>query len=652
MRLLGTKDLELKEFFDIHVPAYAILSHTWADGEVSLQDWADKNNRRFKPGYQKIVKACAEAVKDGIDYIWIDTNCIDKTSSAELSEAINSMFKWYQRSVVCYAHLGDVSHASIQSCRKPNSEFRKARWFTRGWTLQELIAPTELKFFSKDWQEIGTKANTTLALTIAEVTGITVWCLRRGIFSKLNPLREYSVAQRLSWASRRSTTRVEDQAYSLLGLFDISMPLVYGEGSEAFTRLLEEIMRKYTDHSILASQLRYVDVLPRSPKEFCESQDVATGKLTHRRKNFMHQRKAYTPRIHSYPFQMTNTGLQMTLPIVATLAPAFVFGVLDCWDESGTTQKTRSLCRIWIPLLRQGPERMRQFTRLLWPSPFLPVRLVPNDELGMKLGLAKRITAMTFSDRAGASWEPVDLVTPESYQDILIRKPHATTLPVPKWQPREAGSPFLICLPRGSDGYRLYGIFPQSTADVDKQHGEYLTSRVPLVQSRPLPQLGKVFDSPGKTNAGVRPTALDIHGAVIVFKRRHSRPPSFVAVCLVNMPILSHDGAVTYQPRCKIVTFWKPHLAEDHEENLGTLDVRKFSMTDTEHNFVVAVQKMPCPSHATAKGMEHRSVGLTQIVFDRRRLMADQERLKQLNKDAIPEMLAFMGQTSSDDEEA
>lgn len=141
MRLISTKTLELEEFFDSHVPDYAILSHTWADGEVSLQDWADRNNRRFKPGFQKIVKACAEAVKDGIDYMWVDTNCIDKTSSAELSEAVNSMFKWYQWSVVCYAHLEDVSHASIQDCSEPDSEFRKARWFTRGWTLQELIAP-------------------------------------------------------------------------------------------------------------------------------------------------------------------------------------------------------------------------------------------------------------------------------------------------------------------------------------------------------------------------------------------------------------------------------------------------------------------------------------------------------------------------------
>ncbi|GJN71788.1 hypothetical protein PLICBS_005856 [Purpureocillium lilacinum] len=648
MRLISTKTLELEEFFDSHVPDYAILSHTWADGEVSLQDWADRNNRRFKPGFQKIVKACAEAVKDGIDYMWVDTNCIDKTSSAELSEAVNSMFKWYQWSVVCYAHLEDVSHASIQDCSEPDSEFRKARWFTRGWTLQELIAPTVVKFFSNDWQEIGAKADMTLALTISEVTGISAWCLRRGQFSKLNPLRGYSIAQRLSWASSRSTTRVEDQAYSLLGLFDISMPLVYGEGSEAFARLLEEIMRKYTDHSILASQLRYVDFLPRSPKEFCESQFVATGKSTQLRKH-------YTPQIHSYPFQMTNSGLQMTLPIVATLAPAFVFGVLDCWDAtSGTTQTTRSLYRIWIPLVRKGPEKIRQFTRVLWPSPFLPVRLVSDHELGMnqgpgQSGLTKKVVTLALPSRDDAALGPIDLVPPDSYQDILIQKPYATTLSVPKWQPREAGSPFLICLPRGPAKYRLYGVFPQSN-DADELFREQLSSALPLVQSRQLPQLGRVCSPTSEGDEGVQQTAPDIHGAIIVFKERRSQPPRFVAVCLANLPETDENGATTYDPRCTIIPSWRPDNADDQEVAMRGLNVRELARTDANGDLLVTVQKAPCPSNATAKGMEHRFVGLTQIVFDRNELIVEQAKLSALNAFVMPGMLAYMGKTCSDEE--
>ncbi|KAJ6439827.1 HET domain-containing protein [Purpureocillium lavendulum] len=631
MRLIHTKNLDVEEFFDIHVPEYAILSHTWADGEVSLQDWADRNNRRFKPGFQKIVKACAEAAKDGISYIWVDTNCIDKTSSAELSEAVNSMFKWYQRSVVCYAHLEDVPHATIEDCSAEGSDFRKAKWFTRGWTLQELIAPAAVKFFSKDWLEIGTKADMTLALTISEVTGISAWCLRRGMFSKLNPLRGYSVAQRLSWASSRSTTRVEDQAYSLLGLFDISMPLVYGEGSEAFTRLLEEIMRKYTDHSVLASQLRYVDFLPRSPKEFCESQFVATGKSTHLKKH-------YTPLVHSYPFQMTNSGLQMTLPIVATLAPAFVFGVLDCWDAtSGTTQTTRSLSRIWIPLMRKGPERIRQFTRLLWPSPFVPVRLVTNHEVNSnqksdRWDQAKSSTAMASLVREDAASWPIDLVSPESHQDILIQKPYATTLSVPKWQPREAGSPFLICLPRGAAGYRLYGVFPQS-AEADEQLRQQLSSGLPLVQSR------RLATTPGKDQ--------EIYGAIIVFKQRQSRPPRFIAACLANIPKADENGAITYEPSCKIVPDWNPGLETSED---GGWFREGFGPFDAHGDFLVAVQNVPCPSNASAKGLGCRFVGLTQIAFDRRELIAEQTRLSALNAFTMPGMLAHMGKACSDDE--
>ncbi|KAL2675580.1 hypothetical protein Neosp_011767 [[Neocosmospora] mangrovei] len=364
MRLINTTTLEIEEFFDISIPEYAILSHTWGDGEVSLQDWADRKNRRFKPGFQKIMWACTQAVKDQLDYVWVDTNCIDKSSSAELSEAINSMFKWYRRSTICYVYLEDVPAMTMDQCIETDSVFRSARWFTRGWTLQELIASPNINFFSNDWTLIATKPE--LALCISEITGIAWPCLLKGRLSKPYPLRRYSVAQRLAWASRRSTTRIEDQAYSLLGIFDITMPLVYGEGQQAFTRLLGEIIHKYADHSFFASQLRYVDFLPRSPLEFCDSQSVAVSSSPKLRKH-------YIPADHSYPFHMTNTGLQITLPIVPTLVPHFVFGVLDCWDlETASTKATRSICRIWIPLLQKGPERSQQYSRLLWPQTFFP----------------------------------------------------------------------------------------------------------------------------------------------------------------------------------------------------------------------------------------------------------------------------------------
>ncbi|KAF6517970.1 hypothetical protein HZS61_002048 [Fusarium oxysporum f. sp. conglutinans] len=253
MRLINTTTLEVEEFFDVSIPEYAILSHTWGDGEVSLQDWADRKNRRFKPGFQKIIWACAQAAKDQLSHVWVDTNCIDKSSSAELSEAINSMFRWYRRSAVCYVYLEDVPAMTLDECTKADSAFRNARWFTRGWTLQELIAPPNVSFFSSNWTLIATKSE--LAPCITEITGIPWSCLLKGRLSKAHPLRRYSVAQRMAWASSRSTTRIEDQAYSLLGLFDISMPLVYGEGFEAFTRLLGEIIHKYADHSLQQSAI-------------------------------------------------------------------------------------------------------------------------------------------------------------------------------------------------------------------------------------------------------------------------------------------------------------------------------------------------------------------------------------------------------------
>jgi hypothetical protein len=185
-----------------------------------------------KAGYSKIRGCCKAAAADGFEYVWIDTCCIDKTSSSELSEAINSMYKWYQEAEVCYVYLADV-FPDIST-----SSFAKSRWFTRGWTLQELIAPSSVIFFDAHWRDIGTKAS--LVKPIAEITGIHIDALSNGRVSR------FSVAQRMSWASRRETTREEDIAYCLLGIFSINMPLLYGEGQKAFLRLQEEIMKNPT----------------------------------------------------------------------------------------------------------------------------------------------------------------------------------------------------------------------------------------------------------------------------------------------------------------------------------------------------------------------------------------------------------------------
>jgi hypothetical protein len=159
MRLLHTKKLELQEFGGREVPNYAILSHTWGEEEASLQDIKTNNATKLQ-GYKKVSMACSVAAADGFDYVWINTCCINKTSSAELSEALNSMYRWYQEAEECYAYLADVPHNSVnQVTGITGPEFRGSRWFTRGWTLQELIAPLLVIFLDSEWKEIGTKSN-------------------------------------------------------------------------------------------------------------------------------------------------------------------------------------------------------------------------------------------------------------------------------------------------------------------------------------------------------------------------------------------------------------------------------------------------------------------------------------------------------------
>lgn len=614
MRLINITTLEIEEFFDISIPEYAILSHTWGDGEVSLQDWADRKNRRFKPGFQKIMWACNQAVKDQLDYVWVDTNCIDKTSSAELSEAINSMFKWYRRSNICYVYLEDVPAMTLDQCIEPDSVFRSARWFTRGWTLQELIASPNINFFSNDWTSIATKPE--LALCISEITGIAWSCLLKGRLSKSHPLRRYSVAQRLAWASRRSTTRIEDQAYSLLGLFDITMPLVYGEGHEAFTRLLGEIIHKYADHSFFASQLRYVDFLPRSPMEFCDSESVVVSSSPQLQKH-------YIPSDHSYPFHLTNTGLQITLPIVTTLVPHFVFGVLDCWDlEKASTQSTRAVSRIWIPLLQKGPEPLQQYARLLWPQTFFPVNLVRKESImgvmhpseNTSGGSHSHLSPSLFWAGEGPYTEStttptskyVDPVSTGFHKSIHIKKPYATILSIPLWHPREAGSPFLLCFPRGTANYRLYGIFP-SDGPLD---AVWLAEKPPLL---PLVLPRRIQGNAEKGDGG------SLYGAVVVFKKRRAQPIKFVAICLANMGQPDHEDKrqIKYIPKCKIIRGWDTRKAQDVQD----IDFDELSDVDAEGEALVTVQKVSSNPRSVAQGSEPRFVGLTQVVFDRTQMI-------------------------------
>ncbi|PNP74386.1 hypothetical protein FNYG_12435 [Fusarium nygamai] len=629
MRLINTTTLEVEEFFDVSIPEYAILSHTWGDGEVSLQDWADRKNRRFKPGFQKIVWACAQAVKDQLTHVWVDTNCIDKSSSAELSEAINSMFRWYRRSAVCYVYLEDVATVTLDECTKPESAFRNARWFTRGWTLQELIAPPNVNFFSSNWTLIATKSE--LAPCITEITGIPWSCLLKGRLSKAHPLGRYSIAQRMAWASNRSTTRIEDQAYSLLGLFDISMPLVYGEGFEAFTRLLGEIIHKYADHSFFASRLQYVDFLPRSSWEFDNSQSVVISSSPQLQRH-------YTPGDHSYSFHLTNTGLQITLPIVPTLVPNFVFGVLDCWDiETMSTTTTRHVSRIWIPLLRKGAGESQRYLRLIWPQTFFPVKMARKDNIMFH---EEQVLSKRDEHRSVTSEEPsdyVDTISAAMQRSILIKKPYATILSVPSWQPREAGSPFLLCFPRGTADYRLYGIFP-SDHESDTSWSSETPPLLPLIMPRRIHR----SSHQGPDSEMFRRDKTDIYAAVVVFKKKGSKPPQFVAIFLSN--IAQEDkGRVVFEPRGKVIPNWSP----TEDADLEAVDFSTSPDAEFDGDTLVTVQKIASNPRRRAKD---RFVGLTQIIFDREQMMEELRLQPDREDKASRGILQYYGQDSSDEE--
>lgn len=219
-------------FIGSQIPRYAILSHTWEidDQEVAYNDLR-AGEGRHKTGYRKIQFCAEQARRDGLQYFWVDSCCIDKSSSAELTEAINSMYRWYQDAAKCYVYLSDVSASGPVL-----PAFKQSRWFTRGWTLQELLAPASVDFFVREGTSIGDKAS--LEAEISQITGIPAPVLQG------RPLSELTVHERMLWVDGRQTTKPEDKAYSLLGIFGVHLPLIYGEGeANAFRRLEEEIDR-------------------------------------------------------------------------------------------------------------------------------------------------------------------------------------------------------------------------------------------------------------------------------------------------------------------------------------------------------------------------------------------------------------------------
>jgi len=313
----------MEEYYD-KIPPYVILSHTWGPDSEELTFRDVERGKINKPGTgpDKLRGCCRQARQEGYRYAWIDTCCIDKTNMVELGEAINSMFRWYEQASCCYVYMADVS--SADNPHQHDSMFRSSRWFRRGWTLQELLAPKHLRFYSSDWRSLGSKR--TLSTVIENITGVP-----RSILLGTVKLPAASVAQRMSWAARRDTKREEDQAYCLLGIFDVTMPMIYGEGGErAFLRLQEQIMNRTRDDSILAwgidpnesptsepAQVAIGRILAAAPSDFANSSRIVCRYQSHG--------------LLPLP-ELSGGGLRVSLPVHTTPAGRTV-GLLCCGPE-------------------------------------------------------------------------------------------------------------------------------------------------------------------------------------------------------------------------------------------------------------------------------------------------------------------------------
>jgi hypothetical protein len=324
---------------------------------------------RTKNSFSKIEATCRTALDQGIHYVWVDTCCIDKSSSAELSEALNSMFRWYKNAIYCFAFLSDLPAGSqFRAC----DDVRKCRWFTRGWTLQELIAPTTVIFYDANWNFLGTKQE--LAQEIQAITDVDEGVLKGGM-----PLTAIPLAKRMSWAAKRKTTRVEDLAYCLLGIFDVNMPMLYGEGVRAFVRLQEEILKKTTDLSLLAWRAKkdseYRGILAETPTEYlgCSMVHLNDDQFSYRGE-----------------ISITNKGVKLYMPLRHVHDDIFLMD-LHCYEE-----KNGVSLRIAIYLKRVLDTYFRH-----WPQKISAAETVPGSvSIPIYLASTSNTNTTSFSSPA------------------------------------------------------------------------------------------------------------------------------------------------------------------------------------------------------------------------------------------------------------
>jgi hypothetical protein len=400
MRLLNAQTKQFEEFFDT-TPPYAILSHTWGSNELTFKQMEQSG---YTPS-RKIDGCCEQALKDNLMYVWADTCCIDKSSSAELSEAINSMYAWYGASKICYAYLSDVP-LGIE-IQKEDSAFSKSRWFTRGWTLQELIAPRDVAFYDESWKLIGRKSASTedehFTKLLSRVTRINF-----RVLENRHLLSAFSVAQRMSWAACRTTTRVEDVAYSLFGLFEVNMPLLYGEGARAFVRLQEEILKASDDESIFAWGFEWYPSVPgfryrlfaSSPAEFASCMNL----------------EPYIPAgVRPSHYTLTNKGLHIEADIwTSPLDSRLVFARLNCAPHD---RKGDGMC-LALPLVR-SKDNDKLFFRHQGTTPVLVSSNLFSDTLAqiyLHRSADRPPKAFLLGLKVDSIWQ--DLMQPGRHKDL------------------------------------------------------------------------------------------------------------------------------------------------------------------------------------------------------------------------------------------
>ncbi|KAI6131893.1 heterokaryon incompatibility protein-domain-containing protein [Pisolithus croceorrhizus] len=377
-KLWGKPNLEVFEYHDDTNKDYCILSHRWGHEVccremVELANMGNRREIRKRDGYQKILRACERTKDDGFRWLWVDTCCIDDRSSSEVSEAINSMFHWYKNSQRCYAYLHDTT---LFPAKADNDNFKAfngwPEWFSRGWTLQELIAPKDLQFLNKDRKYIGDKQS--LASVLEKITRVPSSVLRDGL-SSYHP----SAAQVMSWAADRRTTRTEDRAYSLMGLLDVNTPMLYGERKKAFQRLQLEVIRTSNDQTIFAwdpegKTRRGSSVLADDPELFKDCHDVVQIQPKEFNSEMLSvwssSLTAATNTMPTIPndqglhvFTIANAGIQIWLPVVP------YYGCPSVFQAALACRKGNSMMPITIDLASFGSNHYRYVGAIGKPQP-------------------------------------------------------------------------------------------------------------------------------------------------------------------------------------------------------------------------------------------------------------------------------------------